>query len=64
MWWEQQPLGKRVHRTAVIGTAEQYPGEELAREAVRGLRMQIMEARNVSPNKRAIYFLVIMWPTG
>lgn len=24
MWWEQQPTGERVHRTTVVGTAEQY----------------------------------------
>ncbi len=46
MWREQDATGRRVRRTAVIGTAEQYPSEELAEEAVRGLRMQINEARN------------------
>jgi integrase len=46
MWREQQAPGKRVRRTAVIGTAEQYPTQELAQQAVRGLRMQINEARN------------------
>jgi integrase len=46
MWREQEPSGKRVHRTAVIGTAEQYPTEELAQEAVNGLRMQINQTRN------------------
>jgi integrase len=51
MWREQEPSGKRVHRTAVIGTAEQYPTEELAQEAVRGLRMQINEARNRQPEQ-------------
>ncbi len=40
MWREQDVSGMRVRRTAVIGTAEQYPIEELAEEAVRGLRMQ------------------------
>jgi len=33
MWREQETLGKRVHRTVVIGSAEQYPTEELAQEA-------------------------------
>jgi hypothetical protein len=46
MWREQEPSGKRVHRTAVIGTAEQFPTEELAQEAVTGLRMQINQTRN------------------
>lgn len=35
-----------MHRTAVIGTAEQYPTEELAQTAVNGLRMQINKRRN------------------
>ena len=48
MWREQDMTGKRVRRTAVIGTAEQYPTEELTQEAVRGLRMQINEARKAS----------------
>jgi integrase len=51
MWREQDVSGKRVRRTAVIGTTEQYPTEELAQEAVRGLRMQINEARNRLPNQ-------------
>jgi hypothetical protein len=51
MWREQKPSGKRVHHTAVIGTVEQYPSEELAQEAVRGLRMQINEARNRQPQQ-------------
>ena len=36
MWREQEPSGKCVHRTAVIGTVEQCPNEELAQEAVNG----------------------------
>jgi integrase len=51
MWREQDGSGKRVRRTAVIGTAEQYPTEESAQEAVRGLRMQINEARNRQPHQ-------------
>jgi hypothetical protein len=47
---KQQPSGERVHRTTV-GTAEHYPTEELAREALRGLRMQINEARNRQPEQ-------------
>ena len=48
---EQEPSGERVRRTAVIGTTEEYPTEELAREAVRGLRRQINEARNRQPEQ-------------
>jgi len=51
MWREQEPSSKRVHHTAVIGTAEEYPTEELAQLAVNGLRMQINEARNRQPNQ-------------
>lgn len=46
MWREQGPSSQRVHRTVVIGTAEQYPTEELARAAVNGLRSQINEEQN------------------
>jgi hypothetical protein len=41
MWREHYPSGKRVHRTIVIGTIEQYPTESSARAAVNGLRMHI-----------------------
>src|SRR6266566_8750323 len=51
MWREQDVSGKRVRRTAVIGTAEQYPTEESVQEAGRGLRMQINEARNRQPHQ-------------
>ena len=51
MWREQQASGKPKRRTAVIGTTEQYPTEESAQEAVRGLRMQINEARNRQPHQ-------------
>ncbi len=33
MWRDEEPSGKRVRRTAVIGTVEQYPTEEQAQEA-------------------------------
>lgn len=36
---------KRVRRTTVIGTVDQYPARELAQTAVNGLRMQINEDR-------------------
>ncbi len=41
MWREQDASGKRVRRTAVVGTIEEYPTAELAQGAVNGLRMQI-----------------------
>ena len=41
MWREQDASSKRIRRTAIVGTGDQYPTEELADEAVRGLRMQI-----------------------
>jgi hypothetical protein len=46
MWREQDSLGKRVRRTTLIGTIEDYPTRELAQSAVNGLRMRINEARN------------------
>ena len=46
MWREQDASGKRVRRTMVIGTVEEYPTEQLARAAVNGLRMQNNEERN------------------
>ncbi|MCM3872317.1 MAG: hypothetical protein ND895_16670 [Pyrinomonadaceae bacterium] len=51
MWRDQDPSGTRLHRTTVIGTAEQYSTAELAREVARGLRMQINEARNRQPEQ-------------
>jgi hypothetical protein len=42
-------VGKRVRRTAVIGTIEQYPTKEEALHAVNGLRMQINADRNRRP---------------
>ncbi len=52
MWREQEPSGKRVHRTVVIGMTEQYPTEKLAQAAVNGLRMQVNEERNRLPQQR------------
>jgi len=46
LWWEQDRSGKRVRRTRVIGTVEEYPTRELAQAAVNGLRMRINEERN------------------
>lgn len=41
-----QHSGQRAHRTSGVGTLEQYPTQELAKEAVNGLRMQINQTRN------------------
>jgi integrase len=41
--------GKRIRRTTVFGTVEQYPTKELAQAAVNGLRMQINEDRLRQP---------------
>src|SRR6185369_16489456 len=55
LWRETDTSGKRLRRTAVIGTAEQYPTEELALAAVNGLRVRINEACN-RQRSRAIIF--------
>jgi integrase len=49
LWRENDVTGKRVRRTNVIGTVEQYPTRELAQAAVNGLRMQINEDRLRQP---------------
>ena len=41
LWRETGPLGKQKRRTLMIGTLEQFPTEELAANAVNGLRMSI-----------------------
>jgi integrase len=46
LWRENDTTGKRIRRTAIIGTVEQYPTEELALLAANGLRMQINVDRN------------------
>jgi hypothetical protein len=45
-WRENDDSGKRLRRTAVIGTVEQYPTEDLALAAVNGLRVSINEVCN------------------
>ena len=45
LWRENDVTGKRVRRTAVIGTVTQYPTVDSARAAVNGLRMQINQNR-------------------
>jgi integrase len=49
LWRENDGTGKRVRRTTVIGTVDQYPTRELAQAAVNGLRMQINEDRLRQP---------------
>jgi len=46
LWREDDRIGKRVRRTAVIGTVQQYPNDVLARAAVNGLRIYINQDRN------------------
>jgi integrase len=49
LWRENDVAGKRVRRTVIIGTVEQYPTRDLAQAAVNGLRMQVNEDRNRQP---------------
>ena len=44
LWRESDATGKRVRRTAVIGTVEQFPAGDLALLAVNGLSFSINEA--------------------
>jgi hypothetical protein len=46
LWRETDATGKRVRRTALIGTVDEYPTKELAQEAANGLRMRVNEDRN------------------
>lgn len=46
LWREDGENGKRIRRTAVIGTVDQFPTEDLAQSAVNGLRMSINQNRN------------------
>jgi integrase len=41
LWREVDEDGKRVRRTAIIGTLEQYPSEEAALTAANGLKMEL-----------------------
>ena len=41
LWREIGPAGKPKRRTLMIGTLEHFPTEELAANAVNGLRMSI-----------------------
>jgi integrase len=55
LWREDDTAGKRVRRTAVIGTIEQYPTKEEALDAVNGLRMQV----NADHNRQPVHPLLI-----
>jgi hypothetical protein len=46
LWREPDERGKRIHRTAIVGTVEQYPTEELAWTAANGLRVYLNGNRN------------------
>lgn len=46
LWWDVEPTGIRVRRTAAIGTIHKYPTVEDACQASNGLRVSINEARN------------------
>lgn len=41
LWRENNDDGKRVRRTAIVGTVEQFPTEQLAQAAANGLRVFI-----------------------
>jgi len=49
LWREEDELGNRVRRTAIIGTLEQYPTKESASAATNGLQMQINADRHRRP---------------
>jgi len=44
--WRENMGGHRIRRTAVIGSIDEYPTEELAQAALNGLRMRLNENRN------------------
>ncbi len=47
LWRETDERGRRVHRTAIVGTVGQYPTEELAWTAANGLRVYVNSSRNL-----------------
>jgi integrase len=51
LWRETDETGKRVHRTAMVGTVEQYPTENLAWTAANGFRVYLNGRRNRYPSK-------------
>lgn len=68
LWRETDATGKRIRRTAFIGTIEQYPTKELALEAANGFRMRVNEDRNREPKRNILvadlvgsYWSVVEW---
>jgi integrase len=55
LWREYGATGKRVRRTAVVGTIEQYATEDLALAAVNGLRVTINEVCNRQPEQSVLF---------
>jgi len=51
LWWETDPTGRRVRRTAVIGTLQELPNADDAWRASNGLQVSINEARNRQPEQ-------------
>ena len=49
LWRENDAAGKRIRRTAVIGSVERYKTKEEALDAVNGLRMLVNADRNRQP---------------
>src|SRR3974377_227438 len=54
LWREGDMTGKRVRRTAVIGSVEEFPTEEAACAAVSGLRVHINKDRNRQRQQRVL----------
>jgi integrase len=46
LWWDNELLGKRVRRKAILGNIQQYPNVEDAWQASNGLCVSINETRN------------------
>ena len=44
--WRENVGGRRIRRTAVIGSIYEYPREELAQVALNGFRVRLNENRN------------------
>lgn len=55
LWREDGPTGKRLRRTAVVGTVQQYPTEDLAVAAVNRLRVTINEVCNRQPQRSVLF---------
>jgi integrase len=58
LWRETDATGKRVRRTAFIGTVDEYPTKELAQEAANGLRMRVNDRSRGSGRDIAVEDLV------